>query len=33
VTWYFEDEATTAAEEVLDRVVEQGAVAPPLWRL
>jgi predicted nucleic acid-binding protein len=33
MTWYFEDEATPAAEEVLDAVAEQGAVVPPLWRL
>lgn len=33
LTWYFEDEATPAAEEVLDRVTANGAVAPPLWRL
>lgn len=33
LTWYFEDEAVPAADEVLDRVVEHGAVVPPLWRL
>lgn len=33
MTWYFEDEATPAAEEVLDAVAERGAVVPPLWRL
>lgn len=33
LAWYFEDEATPAAEEVLDAVAEQGAVVPPLWRL
>jgi predicted nucleic acid-binding protein len=33
LTWYFEDEATGAAEEVLDAVAERGAFVPPLWRL
>ncbi len=33
LAWYFEDEATPAAEEVLDAVAEQGAIVPPLWRL
>jgi predicted nucleic acid-binding protein len=33
LSWYFEDEATLAAEEVLDAVAVQGAIVPPLWRL
>ena len=33
MTWYFEDEATPAAEELLDTVAQDGAVVPPLWRL
>ncbi len=33
LSWYFEDEATAAADEVLDRVVRAGAIVPPLWRL
>jgi predicted nucleic acid-binding protein len=33
LTWYFEDEATQAADAVLDRVSEAGAVVPTLWRL
>ena len=31
--WYFEDERTQAADDVLDQVVETGAVVPTLWRL
>jgi predicted nucleic acid-binding protein len=33
MTWYFEDEATPATEELLDVVIQTGAVVPPLWRL
>ena len=33
LSWYFEDERTTGANAVLDRVVEEGAVVPALWRL
>jgi predicted nucleic acid-binding protein len=33
MTWYFEDEATPATEELLDRVARSGAVAPSPWRL
>jgi predicted nucleic acid-binding protein len=33
MTWCFEDEATPATEDLLDRVARTGAVAPPLWRL
>jgi predicted nucleic acid-binding protein len=33
LSWYFEDERTPAADAVLDRVVEEGAIVPVLWRL
>jgi predicted nucleic acid-binding protein len=33
LTWYFEDEATPATDELLDAVAQNGAVVPPLWRL
>jgi predicted nucleic acid-binding protein len=33
LAWYFEDERTPAADQVLDRVTETGAVVPALWRL
>lgn len=33
LSWYFEDERTSAADELLDQVVETGAVVPSLWRL
>jgi len=33
LTWYFDDETTQAADAVLDRVSEAGAVVPSLWRL
>lgn len=33
LTWYFDDEATPAADAVLDRVSDAGAVVPVLWRL
>lgn len=32
LAWYFEDERSTAADDVLDRVVENGATVPLLWR-
>jgi predicted nucleic acid-binding protein len=32
MAWYFEDEATPATEEVLDRVTETSAAVPSLWR-
>jgi predicted nucleic acid-binding protein len=32
MAWCFEDEATPAAEEVLDLVVESNAVVPAIWR-
>jgi len=31
LAWYFEDEATEAADEVLERVRKEGAVVPALW--
>jgi len=33
LAWYFDDETTPAADAVLDRVSEAGAVVPTLWRL
>ena len=33
LNWYFEDERNPAADAVLDRVVNEGAVVPALWRL
>lgn len=33
LSWYFEDECSPAADALLDRVVEDGAVVPSLWRL
>ena len=33
LSWFFEDERTTATTAVLERVVEGGAVVPMLWRL
>ena len=30
--WYFEDERTAAGDAILDRVTEEGAVVPSLWR-
>ena len=33
LSWYFADEQTDAADTILDRVAEQGAVVPSLWRL
>ncbi len=33
LSWYFEDERTPAADALLDRVTEAGAVVPVLWRL
>jgi hypothetical protein len=33
LAWYFEDEETAASIAVLDRVVEESAVVPALWRL
>jgi predicted nucleic acid-binding protein len=33
LAWYFEDEQTPAAMEVLRQVAANGAVVPSLWRL
>jgi predicted nucleic acid-binding protein len=33
LSWYFEDERTAAADDVLDLVVDDGAVVPALWRI
>lgn len=33
LSWYFDDETTPATEVILDRVSENGAVVPGLWRL
>ena len=33
LAWYFEDEQTPAAMEVLRQVAATGAVVPSLWRL
>lgn len=33
LAWYFEDERTPAVDDLLDRVVREGAIVPSLWRL
>ena len=33
LAWYFEDERTPAIDAVLDRVANEGGLAPSLWRL
>jgi predicted nucleic acid-binding protein len=33
LAWYFEDEKTAASIAILNRVAEEGAVVPALWRL
>ena len=33
IAWCFEDEQTPGAMELLERVTETGATAPPLWPL
>jgi predicted nucleic acid-binding protein len=33
LAWYFDDESTPATDDVLDRVVADGAMVPTLWRL
>jgi predicted nucleic acid-binding protein len=33
LAWYFEDEASAAADSLLAFVSHRGAVVPPLWRL
>ena len=32
LAWYFEDERSAAGDAGLDRVTEEGAVVPSLWR-
>jgi len=32
LAWYFADERSAAGDAVLDRVTEEGAVVPALWR-
>lgn len=33
LSWYFEDERTPAADALLDRVTNTGAVVPSIWRV
>lgn len=33
LAWYFEDEASPATDQLLDRIAEAGAIVPSLWRL
>lgn len=33
IAWLFEDEHAAAAHAVMRRVIAEGAVVPPLWRL
>lgn len=33
LSWYFEDEASPAADSLLAAVTRRGAIVPPLWRL
>lgn len=33
LAWCYEDESTTATEAVLDRLADEGAIAPGLWLL
>jgi predicted nucleic acid-binding protein len=32
LAWYFDDERSAATDAILDRVIEEGGVVPPLWR-
>ena len=32
LAWYFDDERTAATDAILDRVIGEGGVVPPLWR-
>ena len=32
LAWYFKDEQTAAVLAVLDEVVAEGAIVPPIWR-
>lgn len=33
LAWCFADESSPAADEAIERVRDQGALVPPLWRL
>jgi hypothetical protein len=33
LAWIYADETTPAIREVFDRVVDEGAIVPSLWRL
>jgi hypothetical protein len=33
LSWYFEDERTSAADALLDRAADQGAMVPGPWPL
>ena len=33
LSWYFQDERTPVSDALLDRVADQGATVPGLWRL
>ncbi len=33
LAWCFEDEGTPAVDSMMERVAEQGAIVPALWRL
>jgi hypothetical protein len=33
ITWCFQDQATPETDRLLDKVRDEGAVAPALWRL
>jgi predicted nucleic acid-binding protein len=33
LSWFFDDEATTETDRLLDRVRTEGAIVPALWRL
>jgi predicted nucleic acid-binding protein len=33
LAWYFDDEASAAADSALESVTRRGAVVPPLWRV
>ncbi len=33
LSWYFQDEQTSAADAVLDRIEDEGAIVPALWPL
>lgn len=33
LAWYFDDEITPATDAVLERLADEGAIVPTLWRL